>query len=330
MASEFAGYKEELDYKVVKLSDSENGKEVKITAFYENVLEYIESMKSERVKEFAIVDNKLYYLGEDEISKGAAKMVGIYVGESSQSEGIKDFQSEVEDLGMSSLVENLDGNSFTKVEEKDGEEVEVEIGEKLVNKELGAVWDIVTEVENNSLVYTYGTGWTYIKAGEVVDKLGKLENDYMINYSTKKAVQFDSSKHVRMSAKDNLVAEDYLLLNLDPSVMEEYNNLEDKSEFQLSKLGNNIRFYGYQEDSVYQYEDDSNYQNSWKNPDLSLAFGETSFKFDGIDDYIRIEFQDNNDQENKKTKSMLGNKGLTFEFYGKIRKRFSFCYRKIR
>lgn len=79
--------------------------------------------------------------------------------------------------------------------------------------------------------------------------------------------------------------------------MDEYNSLDEdkKKDFDMSKLGENIKFYGY------------NDMNG--NLDLSQAFTNSSFIFDGVDDYVELPYNNSNGFEN----------GFTFEFYGQIR-----------
>lgn len=82
--------------------------------------------------------------------------------------------------------------------------------------------------------------------------------------------------------------------------MDGYNNLseEEKKSYDVSQLGEGIELIGY---------DDNN-----ENVDLTQALTPTSYKFDGVDDYIKINF---NDEEKKK---QLIENGFTFEYYGKL------------
>ena len=239
--------------------------------------------------DFAIINNELYYLGEDELSKQAAKEQKIHV--MSEDDDKSKYLDEVEDLAVSSIVSNSNN--------------EMEVGEKLYTKNSDnmARWNVVTEVEDNELKRTYGTGWTYVPAGTTIEGIGLLKNAYMIDFTNKEAVQFNKDIHVKMSVADTVVAKDNLIFNADPSVMEAYNNsVKNGTEFDISELGENIRFYG--------YNNDTGKSDNWENPDLSKAFTASSFEFDGINDYIRIEY-DNDEQ-----KQILAENGFTFEFYG--------------
>lgn len=69
--------------------------------------------------------------------------------------------------------------------------------------------------------------------------------------------------------------------------------LFDKN-FDISVLGNNIEFFGY--------------DGSDGKTDLSKALTGASFVFDGIDDYIKLPYNNSQNLE----------KGFTFEFFGKL------------
>ena len=88
-------------------------------------------------------------------------------------------------------------------------------------------------------------------------------------------------------------------------VMDEYNSLEDdeKANFDISKLGENITFHGYFTDA-----NGNKFQDSDEPTDLSKAFTKSSFKFDGYDDYITFPYDNSTNFES----------GFTFEFYGVV------------
>ena len=310
VASKLAKYKEELDFSIVGYSNQKDGewKEKKITAFHSNIKKYIPSIEDGEVEDYAIISNQLYYLGEDELYQNVAVSQGIKIMEDASSTTA--YINEVERLGVVSVLETIGKTSFTKQDESGNE---VEMGEKLYSKnpDNSRIWNVVTEVEDNKLKRTYGTGWTYIPAGETIEGMGLLKNAYMIDFANKEIVQFDKDIHVKMGVKDAAVATENLIFNADPSVMEAYNNsVKNGTTFDISELGENIRFYG--------YNNDTGKSDNWENPDLSKAFTASSFEFDGINDYIRIEYDDpENVQEGVKTpKQVLAENGFTFEFYG--------------
>ena len=309
-ASKLAKYKEELEFSVVEFSSEKDGewKEKKITAFHSDIKKYIPSMEDNEVEDYAIISNQLYYLGEDEILKATATSQGIKVMEDASSTNA--YINEVERLGVVSVLETTGETSFTKTDESGNEG---EMGEKLYSKnsENSKIWNVVTEVEDNELKRTFGTGWTYIPAGETIEGIGILKNAYMIDFANQDLVQFDKDIHVKMGVKDTVVAIDNLIFNADPAIMEEYNNsVKNGTTFDINKLGNNIRFYG--------YNNDTGKSDNWENPDLSKAFTKDSFEFDGVNDYIRIDYDDPAEVEEgvKTPKQILAENGFTFEFYG--------------
>ncbi len=81
-------------------------------------------------------------------------------------------------------------------------------------------------------------------------------------------------------------------------MMDEYNNLseEDKKNYDISNLGDGVELVGYSGDDG--------------KVDLSQAITKSSFKFDGVDDYIKINL------EEKNYINEIVENGFTFEFYG--------------
>lgn len=94
-------------------------------------------------------------------------------------------------------------------------------------------------------------------------------------------------------------------------------------------LGKNLSFYGY------NATDDTagGKSSNCSNPDFDKAFNLTdySFNFDGVNDYIKIQYDNTvlsnekikdgngNDTANYKTqKQVFAENGFTFEFYGKF------------
>ena len=104
--------------------------------------------------------------------------------------------------------------------------------------------------------------------------------------------------------------------------MDEYNSLpeEEKPTYDIKNLGDGVELIGYNDENG--------------NVDLSQAFTKSSYKFDGIDDYIKIKYDGSKSVEIKdesgaiigtrNEKEFLGENGFTFEFYGKMNKGRSF------
>ena len=68
--TKFARYKEELETNIVS---EEEGDGEKVNLLNENVKNYIPSLEENDVGRFAVIGGELYYLGNDELSKKAAK-----------------------------------------------------------------------------------------------------------------------------------------------------------------------------------------------------------------------------------------------------------------
>ena len=285
-----SSYKEEFETNTVSyIAENELQSQKSLSAFGKNVKKYIPSLKDNMQGDFGIVCGKLYYLGDDVQLKNASKQVGILCLDDEKD--VDEAYAELENDALKGMIEES-SDSFKEIKD-DGEEYE--IGEKLYDKNPDNmnIWNVVTEVKDNKVSFVYGTGWFYLKKGDKVNDI-VLENNYMANYETNQIVQFNSKYHTKMGVRDNAVAIDNLIFNADPSVMEDFYLLEDKSEFDVSKLGENIEFFGYEDENG--------------NLDLENAFTKSSFEFDGEDDYIRIPYNSETNFE----------EGLTFEFYGKI------------
>ena len=174
-------------------------------------------------------------------------------------------------------------------------------GEELFTKnfENAAKWKIITETVDGKVVKKYGTNWFYLKKG--TDLFGtELSKDYIVNYSTGEMVEFEEEKHKILSYKDGLGYSDNLILNIDPSVMDEYNSLpeDQKKNYDIKNLGEGVELIGY--------------NGSDGKVDLSQAFTKSSYKFDGQDDYIKINYSGQDAAKN------IVKNGFTFEYYGKI------------
>lgn len=247
---------------------------------------------------FGIIAGKLYYIGDSELAIKAAKNQKIEV--IPEETTMEDYISEVEKMAIENLVLNYGGDAFKNTDNN-------VLGVELFDKTLANAnkWKLITEVNNNSIVATYGTGWYFVESGTEVDGLGTLMKNYIIDYNNRLAIQFNAQKHSLMSYESTLAVTDHLIFNADPSVMEEYNSLSasEKANFDVSKLGEGIEFHGYYTDL-----DEDGIQDENEVTDLSQAFTATSFKFDGVDDYITFPYEESTNIEN----------GFTYEFYGVI------------
>ncbi len=158
------------------------------------------------------------------------------------------------------------------------------LGEELLDKKVGNNWKIVLVDDK-----TYGTHWNFVAKGTEISGYGILENDWLINYDTGEIINLEEIEYIKMASTDVLGVQDHVIFNLDSSVIDgsAQNNKEDLEMM----LGENVELKGF------NYNESSGLTN-------------TSFKFDGVDDYIEMKF-------NKDEYNFDG--GLTLEFYGKLK-----------
>ena len=177
--SKFAGYKEELETNIVSKVE---GDRERVNLLNENVKSYIPSFDENDIGNFAIIGGKLYYLGDDELSKKVAKNQKIEVV--SEDMSIKEFEKEVENKAVYNIVKENGLEAF-KYNDGNGENKGgIELFEKNFNN--STKWKIVTESESNKIVQKYETGWYFVPKGTMVDGIGEISNQYIINYETRK------------------------------------------------------------------------------------------------------------------------------------------------
>ncbi len=187
--------------------------------------------------------------------------------------------SEREYLEQNVLSVQLDKYMGNVSSEKLGEAL------KTRNLENSANWHIV-KVNDKS----YETGWNYIEKGTELDEYGKAENSWLVNYETGEIIQLEENNYTSLSAGDMLAVKDSLIINVDSSII--YNDIEQTKESIEKQLGEGVELINF------NYNDNS-------------GLSSTSFNFDGVDDYIKVQY---NKQEQK---NQLAEQGFTFEFYGK-------------
>ena len=291
--SKFAGYKEELEEKIV--TEAEGDRE-KVNLLNENVKSYIPSLEENDVGNFAIVEGELYYLGDDELSKKAAKNQKMEVMDSGV-ETESNVASRIEEKAIDSMLKSRGKDAFEYTDENGDQKL---VGIELIKKNLVNAnnWKIVTETgEGGKIKKTYDEGYYYIPNGTNISGIGKTTCGYIVDYGSDDVIQYKEGIHKYFSYEDSVAVTDHLLFNADPGVIDSY--FSDKNNFKKDDLGKGIEFYGY---------------GDGEEPDFDQAFTPTSFIFDGYDDYITVECKSEEDKGNIK------NYGFTFEFYGKIYK----------
>lgn len=282
ISQRMATLKEELEMNIVKaMGDDFIDKREWVTVLNDNIRNYIPSIEDDEIGKYGIVAGELYYIGEDEIYKDAARNVGVHAIEDGSN--LDDFVADVESKAIENIVKTMGEKLLRNAINNEDENRK---GIKLANKQVGnPEWAIITEVDGDRTVATYGTGWYFVEKGTELEDIGILKNDYIINYETSKAIRFDGHIHTILSNSSSVAVRKGLILNIDPSA------IENRS---AESFGEGAELVGYK-------------------TDLSDAFTSTSFVFDGIDNHINMPI---NKTDLDKGLSM---NGFTYEFYGKIK-----------
>ncbi len=201
---------------------------------------------------------------------------------SKTKEAAKKYQTEAdrEALEMSIMSYKLGKNT---------EEGSPKLGKELLDKRLenSSTWNVI--VSNDK---TYGTGWYYIEKGKEIEGLGTAKNAFVINYETGEVVELEDNNYVSLSAGDMLAVKEDLIINVDSSIIDK--GVKNDKESLQKQFGDGVELVGFDFDGD---NDNSGLTN-------------TSFNFDGVDDYIKVKY------DSQEQKEALANNGFTFEFYG--------------
>ena len=146
------------------------------------------------------------------------------------------------------------------------------LGEKLSSMSaIAGDWKNVTVGEN-----TYKEGWYLVEKGDEITGYGEAKYNWLINYDTGEIIELKDGEYIVANANaSGAIVDETLKLNVDPV------NLQDPG-----KWGEGVSFHG---------------------GDPQDAVTKSELKFDGDDDYLKVE--DINFEKSG---------GFTFEFYGKI------------
>ena len=160
------------------------------------------------------------------------------------------------------------------------------LGDELNEKRLdnSSNWHVIKVNDK-----TYDTGWNYIKSGTELKDYGQAKNDWLVNYETGEIIQLKEDKYMSLSAGDMVAIKDSLIVNVDSSIIDE--GVENKKGALEKQLGENVKLVNF------DYNTESGLTN-------------TSFNFDGQDDYIKVQY------DKQEQKDALAKNGFTFEFYG--------------
>ena len=181
--SKFAGYKEELETNIVSKAE---GDREKVNLLNENVKSYIQSLEENDIGRFAVIEGELYYLGNDEISKKAAKNLNMEVI-NSEVETESSFAIKIEEKAIDSMVKSRGKDAFKYTDESGKQQIG---GIELIKKNFdnSTRWKIVTELgEDGKITHTYDENCYYIKKGTIIDGVGKISNGYIIDYEIRKS-----------------------------------------------------------------------------------------------------------------------------------------------
>ena len=170
------------------------------------------------------------------------------------------------------------------------------LGKALSKRTLGNTteWGVVTVDGKN-----YDNGWYLLEKGNEIEGYGEAKQSWLINYDTGETIGLEEGKYSKLSAEDleNQVAKDNLIFNLDSNLIDMAKNEEGevtKASFE-NLLDENSELVNFNWDGT------------------TSGVTKTSFMFDGVDDYIKVKY------DNAAKKEILKNNGLTFEFYGKFK-----------
>ena len=222
---EIAGYKEELAISFLGDAARAQKKIDKATITVRDeagLRKYIPSIKDEDLDDYMIIAGELYYVGDDSFEISVCNEQGYITKPEDMT--AEEFADSLETKALEAIVLQMAGGEKFMTTKNDGT-VE-EAGEPLAKKTSGqgfgstSVWKIIVEVENKETKATYADGWYFVEAGTTVKNLGTLKYSYIINYSTKKAVRFDSTKHTILTSTGSLAVQDNLAFNADPGSMD--------------------------------------------------------------------------------------------------------------
>lgn len=163
------------------------------------------------------------------------------------------------------------------------------IGKTLYDKtiENGNIWHIIMDLNEEK---TYGTGYNYISAGTQIQDYGEVKNNWIINTLTGEIKLLKENNYVELGYDMNLGTKDNLIFNLDLAIIENEDEDDIKNNIE-NILGENVEFVNF----------------NWNE---ESGINKKSFYLDGVDDYIKIRFNEVDQKEE------LANNGFTFEFYG--------------
>lgn len=157
---------------------------------------------------------------------------------------------------------------------------ETKLGAPLHNKNSinNSTWFVIQLLNEDKQVY--GDDFSYIPKGTEVEGYGKIRFNWIINYKTGEVINIGEEKkdYIQMSFNSGISVTDNIALNINPINMSDANSWGKDVEFcNENKSGSEVS-----------------------------GFNGTEIKFDGVDDYLKLENVEMDESD-----------GFTFEFYGK-------------
>ena len=292
---EMAKYKEELETQILGKSAEYYAKNLRklnkssISLVGSSMKEYIPSMTDEDINDYMIVEGELYYIGDDAFENEICAELNYHTKPSGVT--TEEFIVMVETKALESKIIQMAGGEKFMTQNNEGNIVEagLQLAKKDSSSGFGSTegsWRVITELENDAIVATYADGWYYVKTGTKIKDLGELRHGYIINYTTKKAVKFDTQKHSIIASNGSLAVKEGIVYVADPT------NMKDGSS---SSWGDAI-LHGFTET---EYNADNSVKSGWT---------KTAFITDGVNDRVELPSTEKFDN------------GITIEFYGKVLK----------
>ena len=162
---------------------------------------------------------------------------------------------------------------------------EYNIGKKLYDRtiENSNKWDVVYDYEKDTV---YGTNWNYIEKNTNIEDYGNTKYNWVVNNKTNEIILLKEENYRELSYLSSVGVTENLIFNIDSSIIS-----NETEETIGNVLGENVELRNF------NWTEESGLTSS-------------SFNFDGIDDYIKIRY------DNEEEKNTLAQNGFTFEFYG--------------
>lgn len=216
----FAKYKEELEL----------GMYGKITVAGETLKNYIQSMNTEDIDNFVIINGELSYIGNNEEEKTISDSLGVNSSMSGNNESaVKDIQNIINKV--------IPIKDSVEVPNDDTETASAElVGTRLYDKNSlnGDRWKIVIDYNDfNQETGRYGSGYYLLKSGENYTINGdslSFSKDFIIDYKNGTMIGL-TDKAIEWSLNSTLAVNDGLVLNIDPT------NLADGNWTGITKHG---------------------------------------------------------------------------------------------